>query len=138
MVGPSGVVQVDGLKVRPGQILTGISGGAALNEGKSIVVASQIFYPATPAAHAITVTGGQTTGSRSSITISGELFLGGFGDEGPSINSESLVGSVPTSIRNSTNFDLLTFEGKAESLRRLMVGKLAGLAIHLLYLHIYS
>ena len=141
VVGPSGVIQVDGVKVRPGQILTGISGGAAVDEGNSIVVASQIFYPATPAAHATTVTGSHTTSSGSSITISGGLIMGGFGDGGPSINSSSPVGSVPTSIRNSTNSGLLTFEGKAESLRRIMLGKLAGLAIaiHLLLnLHIYS
>ena len=141
VVGPSGVVQVDGVKVRPSQILTGISGGGAVNEGNSIVVASQIFYSATPAAHAATETGVQTTSRGSSITISGGLIIGGFGDGGPSINSSSLVESVPTSIRNSTSSGLLTFEGKAESLERMMVGKLAGLAIAihlLLYLHISS
>ena len=141
VIGPSGVVKVDGVKVRPDQILTGISGGAAVNEGNSIVVASQIFYPATPTAHAATATGGQTTGSGSSITSFGGLIVGGFGDGRPSINSSSLVGSVPTSIRNSTGSGLLTFEGKAESLGRMMLRKLAGLAIatHLsLYWHIYS
>ena len=141
VVGPSGVAQVDGVKVGPGQILTGISGGAAVNDGNSIVVASQIFYSATPTEQAATVIGGQTTVRGSSSTSLGGLIIGGFGDVGPSINSSSLVGSAPTSVRNSTSSGLLTFEGKAESLGRRMLGKLAGLAIaiHLaLYLHIYS
>ena len=141
VVGSSGVVQFDGTKVRPGQILTGISGGALVNEGNSIVVASQIIYPATPTAHAATVTEGQTTGSGRSIASLGGLIVGGFGDGGPSINSSSLVGSAPTSIRNSTSSGLLTFEGKAESLGRMMPGNLAvlAIAIHLsLCLHMYS
>ena len=141
VIGPSGVLQVDGAKVRPDQILTGISGGAAVNEGNSIVVASEIFYSVTPTAHAATVTGGQTNGSGGFITSLGGMIVGGFGDGGPSINSSSLVGSVPTSIRNSTNTGLLIFEGKAESLGRMMLRKLAGLTIatHLsLYWHIYS
>ena len=140
VAGPSGVVQVDGVKVRPGQILTGISGGATVNEGDNIVVASQIFYSANAAAHAATVTGVQTIGSGSSITITGGLIIGGVGDWGPSINSSSLVGSVPTNIRNSTSSGLLTFEGEAESLGETTLGRLTGLAIaiHLsLYFHIY-
>ena len=143
VVGPSGVIQFDGVRVRPGQILTGISEGAAaaVNEGNSIVVASQVFYPATPTAYATTVSGGQTTDSGNSISSFGGLIVGGFGNGGASISSSSLVGSVPTSIRNSTSSGLQTFEGKAETLGRMMLGKLVGLAIaiHLpLYLHIYS
>lgn len=141
VVGPSGVVQVDGVKVDPGEILTGISGVAAVHGGNSIVVASQIFYSATPTEQATTVIRGQTTFRESSITSLGGLIIGGFGDGKLSINSSSLVGSAPTSISNSTSPGSLTFEGKAESLGRRMLGKLAGLAIaiHLaLYLHIYS
>ena len=141
IIGPTGVVQVDGVNVNPSQILTGITGEAAVNKENSIVVASQIFYSATPIEQAATVIGGKTTVRESSIPSIGGLIMGGFGDGTPSINSSSLVGSAPTSIRNSTSSGLLTFEGKAESLGRRVLGKLAGLAIviHLvLYLHIYS
>lgn len=59
VAGPSGV-HVDGVKVNPNQAPTDISGMAALNQGNSIVVASQIFSLAASTEQVATMIAGQT------------------------------------------------------------------------------
>lgn len=59
VVGPSGV-HVDGVKVNPNQAPTDISGMAAMNQGNSIVVASQIFHLAASTEQVATIIAGQT------------------------------------------------------------------------------
>ena len=59
VAGPSGV-HVDGVKVNPNQTPTDISGMAAINQGNSIVVASQIFHLAASTEQVATMIAGQT------------------------------------------------------------------------------
>ena len=59
VAGPSGV-HVDGVEVSPSQSPASISGGAAINQGKSIVVASQILHLPTRTPLSTTVIAGQT------------------------------------------------------------------------------
>ena len=59
VAGPSGV-HVDGVEVNPSQSPASISGGVAINQGKSIVVASQILHLPTPKSLGTTVIAGQT------------------------------------------------------------------------------
>ena len=58
VAGPSGV-HVDGVEVSPNQDPTSISGVAAINEGSSIVVASQIYHIPAPTEQATTMIAGQ-------------------------------------------------------------------------------
>ena len=59
VAGPSGV-QVDGVKVSPNQAPASISGIAAINQGNSIVVASQILHLPTLTQQSPTMIAGQT------------------------------------------------------------------------------
>lgn len=59
VAGPSGV-EVDGVKVSPNQAPASIFGIAAINQGNSIVVASQILHLPTPTQQSPTMIAGQT------------------------------------------------------------------------------
>ena len=59
VAGPS-AVHVDGVQINPNQAPASISGGAALNQGNRIVVASQIFHLPAPTEQAPTMIAGQT------------------------------------------------------------------------------
>lgn len=59
VAGPS-AVHVDGVQVNPNQAPASISGGAALNQENSIVVASQIFHLPASTEHLSTTIAGQT------------------------------------------------------------------------------
>ena len=59
VVGPSGV-HIDGVEVNPSQPPASISGGAAINQGNSILVASQIFHLPLLKQLSTTVIAGQT------------------------------------------------------------------------------
>lgn len=59
VAGPS-AVHVDGVQVNPNQAPASISGGAALNQENSIVVASQIFHLPASTEHLSTAIAGQT------------------------------------------------------------------------------
>lgn len=58
MAGPSGVY-IDGVKVSPNEAPAVISGGAAINQGNSIVLASQIFHLSSPTDKSTTTIAGQ-------------------------------------------------------------------------------
>ena len=59
LAGPSGV-HVDGVEIKPNQAPASVSGAAAINQGNSVVVASQIFKIPAPTEPAPTSTAGQT------------------------------------------------------------------------------
>lgn len=59
VVGPS-AVHVDSVQVAPNQAPASISGGAALNQGDSIVIATQIFHLLAPTGQAPMTIAGQT------------------------------------------------------------------------------
>ena len=59
VAGPSGV-HVDGVEIKPNQAPASVSGAAAINQGNSVVVASQIFRIPAPTEPAPTSIAGQT------------------------------------------------------------------------------
>ncbi len=64
----------------------------------------------------------------------GGLIMGGLGPGAPSAKNISPLGSIPTSLSNSTGFGVHAFEGMAECLRNLVPGTLAALAVAI---HLY-
>ena len=85
-VGPSGV-HVDGVKVDPNQAPASISGVAAINQGNSIVIASQIVHLPTPTEQAPTTIAGQTV-----VPVA----------NGVSIQGTTVTGTTPVLISGTT------------------------------------
>lgn len=76
VVGPSGV-HVDGVEVNPSQTPTSISGVVAVNQGNSIVVASQIFQlPALPEPAPTTIAGQTIVPVANGVSIQGTTVTG--------------------------------------------------------------
>ena len=86
VAGPSGV-HVDSVEVNPSQSPAGISGGAAINQGNSIVVASQILHLPNLTQLSTTVIAGQTV-----VPIA----------NGVSIQGISVTGTNPVMISGTT------------------------------------
>ena len=76
VVGPSGV-HVDGVEVNPSQTPASISGVVAVNQGNSIVVASQIFQlPALPESAPTTIAGQTIVPVANGVSIQGTTVTG--------------------------------------------------------------